>query len=740
MKNVLQELTRIVQGAALVEPPHAQVEFIVSSISQAIGIDVCSLYRIESNGDLLLVASYGLGNRGEVVVPAGKGLVGAVVKDRHPVNVANVSNQAAFYPVEASNEQRLKSFCGVPMVKHGEVIGVLVVQSTKARRLSKDKEAFLATLALQLALLLPAIADNPDLPSNRPIKGVRGAVGAGIGQARFMTTAGLANVVDAPSVDIAADIAHWHELLNQVKAEIAAEQAHLSKELAEQVSSIFDAYQMLLADPALSQHVEAEIKAGHWLPSALKISIHFFADIFRNMEDPYLKARYEDILHLGEKLLQAWRGGTKQKDLVDQNEPIVLIGTQVSISDIAQIPVSQLAGIVCFEGGGLSHTAVVANALGIPAVMGVGALKGVSNGDTLIVDGNEAQVIISPSALLLNEYQKSIARELKLNDELQTLKEKPAETRDGQRVRLLANTGLLSDITPGLKSGAEGIGLYRTELTFMARDSFPSEDEQVQVYRQVFEAYPGKPIYMRTLDIGGDKQLAYYPIQNEENPALGWRGLRFCIDNIQLLMTQVRAMIRASVGSESLHILLPMVSATSQIDTFHALLNDACQQLRTEGYEFARPKTGIMIEVPAVISQLPFWQHKLDFVSVGSNDLSQYLLAIDRNNVRVAGLFDHLHPAILHELQRAVSSAMNCKLPLSVCGEMASDPASVVLLLAMGVRTLSMSAARLPRIKRVIRSLEITQAKQLLDEAMQLDDAKAIRQLVLGRMAAAGIE
>lgn len=738
MKNVLHELTHIVQSVALVESPHEQIQLIVSSISHVIEIDVCTIYRVETNGDLLLIASHGLDSEGVVRIPAGKGLVGLVVKNRHPVNVANAAGEADYYFVKASNEAALKSFCGVPLVRHGQTMGVLAVQSTKGRKLSKDKEAFLATLALQLAMLLPDISIDETLKDNQHIKGVKGASGVGIGNARFLVTAGLANVADAPCEDVDADIARWHELLAQVQSEIVAEQSGLSDEVSNQVASIFDAYQMLLADPALSQRVEAEIQAGHWLPGALKISIHFFADIFRNMEDPYLRARYEDILHLGEKLYQSWQGVTKGA-ISTEDGPVVLIGAQVSVSDIASIPPEQLAGVVCLEGASLSHTAVVANALGIPAVMGVGALKGVVNGDVLIVDGNEAQVIARPSELLLNEYKKSIAKESQLTDELGALRDEPAETRDGQKVRLLANTGLLADITPGVKSGAEGVGLYRTELTFMARDSFPNEDEQVEVYRQVFQAYPGKPIYMRTLDVGGDKQLTYFPILNEENPALGWRGIRFCTDNIPLLMTQVRAMIRASVGSENLHVLLPMVSATSQIDTFRELLNDACQQLDKEGVKFSIPKVGIMVEVPAVISQLPFWKHKIDFVSVGSNDLSQYMLAIDRNNVRVADLFDHLHPAILHELQRAISTAKDCGLPLSVCGEMASDPAAVVLLVGMGVRTLSMSAAKLPRIKAVIRSLEYGQAESLLGEALGLDDAKLIRQMVTQRMAKAGI-
>lgn len=270
------------------------------------------------------------------------------------------------------------------------------------------------------------------------------------------------------------------------------------------------------------------------------------------------------------------------------------------------------------------------------------------------------------------------------------------------------------------------------------RDSFPTEDEQVQDYRKVFAAYRGKPIYLRTLDIGGDKQLPYFPIDNEPNPALGWRGIRLTLDNVGLLMTQIRAMIRAAGGESNLHILLPMISSTNELDTFTLLLNDACDQLRQEAVNLCRPKIGVMVEVPAAISQLPFWADKIDFISIGSNDLSQYLLALDRGNRRVAARYDSIHPAILHEINGVVSTAKKYKLPLSLCGEMAADPAAVVLLLGMGIRTLSMSAAQLPRIKWLIRSLSIARAEDLLTQALCLHNVTAIRTLANGALQEVG--
>jgi phosphotransferase system enzyme I (PtsI)/phosphotransferase system enzyme I (PtsP) len=299
---------------------------------------------------------------------------------------------------------------------------------------------------------------------------------------------------------------------------------------------------------------------------------------------------------------------------------------------------------------------------------------------------------------------------------------------------------LLADLAPGLKYGAEGVGLYRTEIPFLIRDSFPTEDEQVGVYKSVFDAYAGKPVYMRTLDVGGDKQLPYFPTGKEDNPALGWRGIRFTLDNVQLLVTQLRAMLRASVGHDDLHVLIPMVSATSEVDAFRDWLAEALKQLRDAGLAVKTPKVGVMVEVPAAISQIGFWHEKIDFISIGSNDLSQYLLAIDRNNFRVADRFDHVHPAIIHELYRIANAAKEQQLPVCVCGELGSDPIAVALLIGMGISRLSLSSSRLPKIKYFIRHLNATRAEQFLQMALKMDNVQAIRQAGVELLKELGLE
>ncbi len=742
MTETIHQLARIVQTVALAEQPIDQVNLVVESISTGMSVDVCSLYLANGSGEMMLLATHGLAAEAvrTVRIPRGKGLVGLVASSRHPLNLADAETHPAFYYIAETEEERFHSFCGVPLVHIGKVIGVLVVQGRETRQFSEEEQGFLVTLAAHLALLLansPLATDSPDERDTRA-SGISGAPGIGIGFCQLCDHGELYAVGNAPCEDVAQTLRDWHELLATVRQELEHEKQAISGDLADSVAGIFSAYSMLLADPAFLGHVEKGINDGNWLPGALRTAIAHFADLFRAMDDPYLNARHEDIHHIGNKLYNAWRGG--RAIALPAGRRVVLVGPQVSVSDIAAVPSGMLEGIVCFEGSSLSHTAVLANALGVPAVMGTGLIRNLTVNCRLIVDGSQGQVIQSPGTSLLAEYRKLQDDQHFLAKRLEKIRELPTVSTDGVDVTLYTNTGLLADISPGLFNGAQGVGLYRTEIPFMIRDSFPSEEEQVAVYSQVLAAYRGKPVHMRTLDVGGDKPLPYFPVDNEANPALGWRGIRFTLDNSQLLMTQVRAMIRASIGLNNLRILLPMVSSTGELDDFRELLSDALEQLQAEGLEVERPPLGVMIEVPAAISQIPLWSSKVDFISIGSNDLSQYLLALDRNNPRVAVRYDHVHPAVLLEIDRILRSAAAHNIPVSLCGEMASDPVAVVLLLGLGLRTLSMSATRIPQIKWLIRSLPVSTAQELSREALACGYPAEIRARVSAVLQAAGLE
>ncbi len=741
MKNVLLDLTRIVQDVALLNSPQEQVMTIVDSISQTLRQEVCSLYRFDEDGKAELLASHGLIADDYASLPAGAGLVGLVARKKLPVNLANAASHPDYYNLQNSNESQFKSFCGVPLVRSGVVIGVLVVQSKRARQLSNEKEAFLVTLGSQLAMIVADMSSLVKTSSlkNISIPGMVGAPGIAVGKVQLCVGTNIFDAADGTCDDPEIEILNLHKLLEATRASLDADKKLLGKEVPENVAHIFDSYSMLLADTTLINKFEMEIREGHWIPGALRITVKYYSEIFKAMDDPYLRSRHEDLEHLGDKLLEVWSGDKAgNKDLILVKDQIILIGTHVSVSDIASIPLNQLAGIVCFEGSSLSHSAVLAHALGIPALMGVREVKELANGELVVIDGYSSQLILHPSKAVLSEYEKTFSRDKQHRNALDILRDKEAITTDGRKIVLMANTGLLADITPGLNNGAEGVGLYRTEILFMQHSSFPTEDEQIEFYSKVLTAYKDKPVYMRTLDIGGDKQLPYFPIHHEENPALGWRGIRLSLDMIQLLVTQVRAMIRAAGVRKNLHITLPMVSSLDEILKFNDLIKNVYEQLEEEGYAFRKPNIGIMIEVPAAISQIENFSKHIDFISIGSNDLSQYLLAMDRNNARVANRYDHVHPAVLNEISRIVEAARRCKLPVSLCGEMGSDPTAVMLLIGMGIDQISMSASMLPEIKSMIRLIDSEKAKSICERAMRLANAQQIRELVVSELRAIG--
>ena len=746
MHNLMLTLRQLVQEAGVASTSRKRVRGIVVRVKSAMSVGVCSLYLADEDGTLTLAATEGLnpGSEGRIRLRSGEGLVGKIARTQHPLNVESASQHPHFRYFPETGEERFEAFLGAPVVHAGKLVGVLVVEQQARRKFSEEEESFLVTVAAHLGGLSPddfQLEPDGTLPAGddaahpmRRFKGVRGAPGIGIGRLHILSEgAGLMNVADSEADDIEAELAAFRRAVDAVCEDLAEGQRTMARSISHDVADVFEVYRMLLQGREISGGVERAIVGGLSAAASLRTVVSAYVTKFEEMEDPYFRARGEDIRSLGDRVFARLRA-SHRPDL-GTDEKVVLAGTLVSIADIAAYPVEQLAGIVSVDGSTLSHTAVLAKALGLPAVMGIEHLADLPEDELVVVDGFQGRVLLSPTHAVRREFERLIDSEQMLLADLGRLKDLRAETPDGVTVNLFANTGLLADITPGLVHGAEGIGLYRSEIPFMVRGSFPSEEEQVEVYRTVLEAYRGMPVYMRTLDVGGDKPLPYYTI-HEENPALGWRGVRFTLDNSVVLMTQLRAMLRASRGAGKLHIMFPMVGAVAQVETCLALLDSACEQLGEEGIEVVRPRVGIMVEVPAAISILPFLADRIDFLSVGSNDLSQYLLAVDRNNSRVAHLFDHLHPAVLEAVEETSRRGVGLGLPVSVCGEMAADPCAVVLLLGMGIEALSMAAYSIPRIKWLVRTVTRTAAREQLELAKRSahpDETRdRLRQFLIG--------
>ncbi len=465
--------------------------------------------------------------------------------------------------------------------------------------------------------------------------------------------------------------------------------------------------------------------------------IEKFAAQFASLTDSYLKERAGDLRVLGQRLLFHL-----DDSLVGVNawpERFVLVADELTATTLAEIPHDRLAGIVVRDGAANSHAAILTRAMGIPTVMGADIQPGQLNKRLLIVDGYRGELLIDPEPVIVQEYQRLINEENALSKMAEGGVDRPAELRSGQRIQVMLNAGLSPEHEQTQGSWVDGIGLYRTEIPFMLQSGFPSEEEQVAQYQGMLQLFHDKPVTLRTLDIGADKQLPYMPI-SEENPCLGWRGIRLTLDQPEIFLVQVRAMLRANAASGNLSILLPMISHIDEIDEAKRLIQRAGAEVEEMlGYAIPKPRIGIMIEVPSMLFMIPHLASRVDFISVGTNDLTQYLLAVDRNNTRVANLYDSLHPAMLRALQAISVEAHLANLELCLCGEMAGDPTCVALLVGMGYHHLSMNRKNVSRVKYLLRHLDYEETQKLSTQALKASSATEVRQMMSAFMEQRGL-
>ncbi|MBB1488258.1 phosphoenolpyruvate--protein phosphotransferase [Oceanospirillum sediminis] len=734
---MLKTLQRIVQEVNSARSLDETLSIIVRRVRRAMRTDVCSVYLSDDgNQNYVLMDSMGLNKESikQVSLKADQGLVGYVGQREEPVNLEDATSHPNYVYLAETGEEKFHSFLGVPIIHQRRILGVIVVQDKEKRRFDEGEEAFLVTVSAQLAgLLAHSLATGISLLQDSYLgsirgscfKGVEGTSGIAVGTAVVIQPlANLDTVPDRKPEDTDSEIVQFREALASVRNDIHEVNRRLAQRLSEEERALFEAYQRMLDDSALGQEVISKIKEGNWAQGALCQVVTRHARFFELSEDDYLKERATDIRDLGRRVLAYLQKKDQSRDAFPNQA--ILVSEEVTPAMLGEVPKEQLAGLVSVQGSSNSHVAILARAMGLPAVMGTVDLPVAAlDGQQLIVDGYQGVVFNSPSDELLIQYGQLIQAEEKLQKGLEHIAGLPSETLDGYKMPLMVNTGLAQDITHSLNHGAEGVGLYRTEVPFMISERFPSEGEQQAVYREQLEAFFPQPVIMRTLDIGGDKALPYFPI-NEANPFLGWRGIRITLDHPEVFLVQVRAMLRASEGLDNLQIMLPMVSNIPEVTEAIALIERAFQELCQEGVSLRRPDIGVMIEVPGAIYQVNQIARYVDFLSVGSNDLTQYLLAVDRNNPRVADLYSSFHPAVLNALYTIARNIKHSDCRLSLCGELAGDPRGAILLLAMGYDSLSMNAVNLPRVKSAIRRLHRRDAAQLLDSVMHLETSEQV--------------
>ena len=742
---MLSSLRQIVQEVNAAPDLAKVLAIIVARVRASMDTEVCSVYLRNDEGVYILMSSEGLNQEaiGRVALSKNEGLVGLVAAREEPLNLQNAESHPKFQYFSETGEERYSAFLGVPIIHQRQVLGVLVVQQIENRRFDEGDEAFLVTMSAQLAGLIAHAEATGVLRSiGRKVEarflGVAGASGVSIGECVVVTPlADLKAVPVQTCDDVEVELAFFKRSLAAVRADVQKLGSQLESRLNKEERLLFDAYAAMLDDASLAREVNEQIQSGMSAQFSWSKVILEHVSTFESMHDPYLQERASDVRDLGSRVLSYLQETSRGNKTYPDNT--ILVGDELTASMLAEVPEGKLAGIVSLTGSSNSHIAILARSIGIPTVMGAIDLPYTRiDGKALIVDGYRGAVYVDPSDQMLSHYQAIVDEDRQLVAGLEAVKDKPSETTDHHRVALWVNTGLIADAMMSLERGAEGVGLFRTEVPFMLRDRFPSEEEQRLTYRAQLEAFAPHTVTMRTLDIGGDKSLSYFPI-HEDNPFLGWRGIRVTLDHPEIFLAQVRAMLKASEGLDNLRIMLPMVTNISELEIAQMLIYRAYDELLEEGYNVQMPPLGVMIEVPAAVYQAREFAARVDFISVGSNDLTQYLLAVDRNNSRVADLYHSLHPAVLRALKNIVEDAHAEGVSVSICGELAGEPEAALLLVAMGYDVLSMSGTSLLKVKSVIRAVSLAQAEMLLKEVMALPDAESINRCLESTFKQAGL-
>ncbi|MFL7841498.1 phosphoenolpyruvate--protein phosphotransferase [Raoultella ornithinolytica] len=740
---MLTRLREIVEKVASAPRLNEALDILVTDICKAMETEVCSVYLADHDRRCYyLMATRGLKKpRGRTVALAfDEGLVGLVGRLAEPINLADAQKHPSFKYIPAVKEDRFRAFLGVPIIQRRQLLGVLVVQQRELRQFDESEESFLVTLATQMAAILSQSQLTALFGQYRQtrIRALPASSGVAIAEGWMDISLPLMEqVYEASTLDTASE----RERLTGALEEAANEFRRYSKRYAagaqKETSAIFDLYSHLLSDARLRRELFAEVDKGAVAEWAVKKIIEKFAEQFAALSDGYLKERAGDLRTLGQRLLLHLDDTIQGPNTWPAR--IVLVADELSATTLAEVPQDRLAGVVVRDGAANSHAAIMVRALGIPTVMGADIQPSLLHGHMLVVDGYRGELLVDPEPALLQEYQRLVSEENELSRLAEDDLEHTSELKSGERVKVMLNAGLSLEHEEKLGNFIDGIGLYRTEIPFMLQSGFPSEEEQVAQYQGMLQMFNEKPVTLRTLDIGADKQLPYMPI-SEENPCLGWRGIRITLDQPEIFLIQVRAMLRANAATGNLSILLPMVTSLDEVDEARRLIDRASREVEEMiGYAIPRPRLGVMLEVPSMVFMLPNLASRVDFISVGTNDLTQYILAVDRNNTRVASMYDSLHPAVLRALAMIAHDAERFGIDLRLCGEMAGDPMCVTILIGLGYRHLSMNGRSVARVKYLLRRIDIAEAQELSRRSLEAQMATEVRHQVAAFMERRGL-
>jgi phosphotransferase system, enzyme I, PtsP len=728
-RRLLRRLRDIMAGSGSAQQ---RLDKIVGLIAADMVAEVCSAYIMRAGEVLELFATEGL--RREAVhrtrLRVGEGLVGVIAATARPLALADAQSHPDFAYRPETGEEIYHSLMGVPILRSGRVLGVVVVQNRTQRHYTEDEIEALQTIAMVLAelaasgeLIEPGELSPGDGIAILPVRldGIRLNPGLAIGAAVLHETRIIVHQVVAE--DPEAELERLRKAVAEMQSAIDDLLAASDVAAGGEHRDVLETYRMFAADRGWLSRMREAVRGGLTAEAAVQRVQDENRARMNQVTDPYLRERLLDLEDLANRLLQHIIGKSATAAAVAHPDEFILIARSMGPAELLDYDRRGLKGLVLEEGSPTAHVAIVARALDIPVVGRVkDILSKVEPGDLIVADGDNAHVFIRPGDDIQQAIEANMQMRLARKETYAAIRLAPAKTLDGVEVALHLNAGLLIDLPHLDESGAAGIGLYRTEIPFMVRDAFPDVDEQAELYGRILDHAGHRPVTFRTLDIGGDKVLPYLPESEEENPAMGWRAIRISLDRPAMLRQQLRALLRAAAG-RPLRVKFPMVAEVAEFEAARAVL--AIEVNRAAARQLQLPseiKVGVMLEVPALLWQLPALLPSVDFLSVGSNDLCQFLFACDRGNPRLAGRYDALSPTMLTLLRELVRQCDEHKVPVSLCGEMAGSPLDAMALIGLGFRNLSMTPSSIGPVKTMVRSLRLAPLEQFLPSLANAPD------------------
>jgi len=736
----------------MAEPVSAQdrLDKVVVLIAANMVAEVCSVYVLRVDGTLELYATEGLKREAvhETVLKADEGLVGLVASEANPINLSEAQAHPAFSFRPETGEEIYHSFLGVPVLRAGNTLGVLTVQNRARRTYTEEEEEALQTTAMVLAEMIASgelskIAKPGAEPAARHAMHVQGmSLSDGIALGHVVLHEPRVVITNVIADDVPGELKRLDAAIASLRADLDRMVEHRDVADGGEHRDVLEAYRMFSYDQGWLHRIREAVSTGLTAEAgAERVQSDTRARMLR-ASDPYLRDRLHDLDDLTNRLMRVLMGQDHAPGKEQLPDNAIVVARSMGPAALLDYDRKKLRGLILEEGGPTSHVSIVARALGIPAVGEIANATGlVEPGDGIIVDGSTGHVHMRPPQDIEAAYGERVKLRARRQAQYRALRDRPCITKDGQKIALMINAGLTIDLPHLNETGATGIGLFRTELQFMVADTMPRVGEQLALYRAVLDAADKRPVTFRTLDIGGDKVLPYMRNFEEENPALGWRAIRLGLDRPGLLRSQVRAMLRAAGGRE-LRVMFPMIAVVEEFDKAKALVEVELTHLRRHGHALPeRVHIGTMLEVPSLLFQLDELLERVDFLSVGSNDLMQFLYAADRGNPRVSERFDTLSAPVLRALKEIADKARKHNKPVALCGELASQPIGALALVILGYRAMSLSPSAVGPVKAMLLELDCKKAEAaILPLLAQPVGSVSIRHKLEGFAAAEGLQ